>query len=365
MHAHVPGGQASDADIERVLFMYVAHGITTARSMLGHPRHLPLRARLASGDALGPRLYTSGPSFNGNSVPTAEAADRMVREQKDAGYDFLKIHPGVKRDVFDTLASTATAVGIRFAGHVPLDVGLARALEARYATIDHIDGYVEALVRSDAPVKASESQWFGVNLVPHLDLGRLPGLVADTRKAGTWIVPTESLMVHTVSDTDPAVMATWPEMAYVPAPQIAQWTETKRKFLQWPADTRRGFLDVRKRLLKTLHAGGVGLLLGSDAPQMWNVPGVSIHRELRVMVEAGLTPWQALETGTRNVARFFGIEDSAGTIAAGKRADLVLLDASPLQDIGNSSTIAGVMVGGRWLPRADIDRRLEGYKVAR
>jgi imidazolonepropionase-like amidohydrolase len=107
-----------------------------------------------------------------------------------------------------------------------------------------------------------------------------------------------------------------------------------------------------------LYNGGVGFLLGSDAPQVWNVPGFSIRRELAYMVDAGLTPYQALETGTRNVARFFGTESTRGTIAEGKRADLVLLDGNPLTDIGNVGRQAGVMVGGRWLSPEEIARRL-------
>jgi imidazolonepropionase-like amidohydrolase len=193
-------------------------------------------------------------------------------------------------------------------------------------------------------------------------MSRLLALVADTKRAGTWIVPTESLLVQTVDDEDPKTMAARPEMKYVPQPQLAQWIEGKQKFLEIPSATRHAFLDARRRILKALHAGGVGLLLGSDAPQVWNVPGFSIHRELRVMVDAGLTPWQALETGTRNVAVFFGTERDTGTVEAGKRADLLLLDANPLDDIGNTRRIAGVVANGRWLGRAEIDERLKAFE---
>jgi hypothetical protein len=142
MHAHIPPGDASDADIDRVLTLFAVNGIGTIRGMLGAPKHLPLRERANRGEILSPWIYTSGPSFNGSSAPSAAVAVQMVKDQKAAGYDFLKIHPGVRRDVFDALAAAADAAGIRFAGHVPLEVGLARALEARYATIDHVDGYV-------------------------------------------------------------------------------------------------------------------------------------------------------------------------------------------------------------------------------
>ncbi len=107
MHAHIPSGEQPDSVVHRTLFLYVSRGITTIRGMLGHPSHLDLRARAASGQLLSPTIYTSGPSLNGNSVPTAEAAARLVTEQKAAGYDFLKIHPGISRKPFDTLAATA------------------------------------------------------------------------------------------------------------------------------------------------------------------------------------------------------------------------------------------------------------------
>ena len=131
MHAHIPPGNATEAEMERVLALYAVNGIGTVRGMLGAPQHLPLRDRANRGEILSPWIYTSGPSFNGSSASSVEVAVRMVKDQKAAGYDFLKIHPGVKRDVFDAMAAAADAAGIRFAGHVPLDVGLMRALEAR------------------------------------------------------------------------------------------------------------------------------------------------------------------------------------------------------------------------------------------
>jgi len=355
MHAHVPGGDASDQEIARVLFMYVANGIGTIRSMLGHPRHLPLRERAARGELISPTIYTSGPSFRGASAPTVDVAVKMVTEQKAAGYDLLKIHPGVKRDVFDALAATADKLGIRFAGHVPVEVGLARALEARYWTIDHLDGYVEALAREGAPA----SQNFGANLMPYIDESQLPALIAKTKAAGTWMVPTQILLENWFGPDEPAVMARRPEIRYADPKQVENWTARKKSFTDfYPLEQRTQFIALRRKLIKALHDGGVGFLLGSDAPQVWNLPGFSMHRELQVLVASGLTPYQALATGTRNIAVYFGTLDRSGTIEKGKQADLVLLEANPLQDIANASKIAGVMIGGHWLPKTEIERRL-------
>ncbi|MEO8089144.1 MAG: amidohydrolase family protein [Gemmatimonadales bacterium] len=361
MHAHIPGGDTPDSVVQRTLFLYVSGGITTIRGMLGDPRHLALRARAARNELLSPTIYTSGPSLNGNSVPTPGAAARIVAEQKAAGYDFLKIHPGISGEAFDTLAATANRLGIRFAGHVPLEVGLARALETGYATIDHLDGYVEAMVRDRSPVTAAESKFFGLNLGMYLDESKLPQLVEATREAQVWNVPTQVLMENLMPEVTVEALQQRPEMRYVAPGTLPKWAETKNSLLKESgasAESARRVMQVRRKLIKALHAGGARLLLGSDAPQMYNVPGFSIHRELQSLVGSGLTPYQALETGTRNVAVFFGTQATTGTIGVGKRADLVLLDANPLIDVANTTRRSGVMLRGRWLPRAEIERRL-------
>jgi imidazolonepropionase-like amidohydrolase len=357
MHAHIPGGQAPDALVERTLYLYAANGIGTIRGMLGDPRHLTYRERAAKGEIVSPRIYTTGPSLNGNSVPTKEAAIAAVTAQKAAGYDLLKIHPGIKRDVFDALAAKADELRIRFAGHVPLDVGLLRALEAKYWSIDHLDGYVEGLAK-----KPEDSQFFGINLMDQIDESKLPALVKATRAAGTWQVPTEALLDNMTGSDDPEAMAKWPEMKYMPAEQIQKWIAQKQGLMtQYPAATRDKFIALRRKILKALYDGGVPFALGSDAPQVWNVPGFSAHRELQALVKAGLTPFQALQTGTANVGVYFGTADATGTVARGKRADLMLLDANPLIDIANSSKIAGVMLNGRWIGRAEIDQKLTTF----
>jgi imidazolonepropionase-like amidohydrolase len=354
MHAHVPGGQAT-TDAERVLFLYVANGVGTIRSMLGDPAHFTLRDRARKGEIVAPTMHLSGPSFNGQTAPTPAAATARVLEQQKAGYELLKIHPGVPRAAFDALASTAGTAGIPFAGHVPADVGLARALEARYSTIDHLDGYIEALAGPGAPA----AQSFGINLVDRVDESRIPALVAETRMAGTWNVPTQILLENWFGPDDAEAMRQWPEIRHANPSDVAQWVATKRKnAAAYSAAQRERFIALRRRLIKALHDGGAGILLGSDAPQVWNVPGFSIHRELATYVASGLTPYEALATGTRNVAMHYGTLDRTGTVEAGKRADLVLLQGNPLQDIGNTTRIDGVMIGGRWLPRSELDRRL-------
>jgi imidazolonepropionase-like amidohydrolase len=356
MHAHIPN---DPADAERVLFMYVANGIGTIRSMLGDPGHFRLRERVMRGEIVGPNMLLSGPSFNGQTAARPTAAVARVAEQVKAGYDFLKIHPGIPLDAFNALAAAADKAPIRFAGHVPQAVGLQRALQAKFSTIDHLDGYVEALARPGAPA----SQNFGVNLMAHIDDSRIDALAKQTAAAGVANVPTQILLENWYGSDSVEAMLKRPELQYARPAEIAQWASTKRdNDAAVSGKDRARFIAVRRRLIKAIQDAGGLLLLGSDAPQVWNVPGFSIHRELASYVDSGLTPYQALATGTRNVARHVGASEPRFTKTARTRTNVVLLDANPLENIANTTRIAGVMVGGRWIPKAEIDKRLAGMR---
>lgn len=361
MHAHVPPQADQTQWTEDVLFLYAANGVTFARSMLGAPHHLALRGRAERGEIVSPRIYTSGPSLNGNSVATPEAGRRMVAEQRAAGYDFLKIHPGLDRARYDAIAEAARVAGIPFGGHVPAEVGVGRALEAGQATIDHLDEFVTVLI-PEGQRPSGPGGFFGVNHARAVDDARIPALVRRVRASGVWNVPTESLIHHVLlpSPTTDALLAR-PEIAYVPPQMRAQWTQARNSLQSQttydPANAQR-LVALRGQVIRALNEAGAGLLLGSDAPQIFQVPGFSIHHELRVLVEAGLTPYQALATGTRNVARFLGEEQRFGTVAVGRRADLLLLEADPLADVGNVRRRAGVMLNGRWLSEERIQAGL-------
>jgi len=330
--------------------------------MLGHPSHLVLRERVRKGELLGPTIYTSGPSLNGNTVPDEATATRLVEEQKVAGYDFLKIHPGIKRGPFDALAATANRLGIGFSGHVPVDVTLARALEVRYRSIDHLDGYLEALVKEGAPVNAKEPGFFGLALIDHLDDAKIPSLVARTKAAGVWNVPTQSLVAAFMGPLTTEALAARPEMKYLPKQMTDQWIESRNGFLRDIADVsmekRQRFEAIRAKVIKALDDADAGVLLGADTPQIMQVPGWATHGELKALVASGLSPYRALRAGTINVAQFFGTTDRTGTVAAGKEASLVLVDANPLDDVANMAKISGVMVRGRWITAAERDQML-------
>ena len=366
MHAHVPLTRF-DRGAERyrddVLFLWVANGVTMARGMLGHPSHLELRESLAANETLGPRLITSGPSFSGRDR-SSDAARERVREQNAAGYDLLKIHPGMSPDVFHVVAATANAEGIRFAGHVTGSVGLIASLEVGQHTIDHLDGFIETLVPPERLANRSAS-WFGADLTDDVVEGRVESLLAALIAFGAAVVPTQTLLENVAGSL--AELQAREEYAYLPPNLRRSYSDAVRGSANaFTPESAEAFLTLRKGLIEAAFRAGVPILLGSDSPQIFNVPGFATHRELHAMVAAGLTPYEAITTGTSAPARFYGQDELWGGIAPGRSADLIVLRDDPLADIGNTRSIDAVMVRGRYLARGELDAGLadirERYK---
>jgi len=359
MHAHIPTPKEGDeTNVHETLFLYLSQGITTIRGMLGHPYHLSLRQSVQDSSVLSPNIYTSSPSMNGNTLPTADTARMLVEKYAAEGYDFLKVHPGIKRDIFDEMVKTAREVGIKFSGHVPLDVGIEHAIESRYASIDHLDGYIEGLAPKEM---RNDGGFFGILLADHLDDAQIGVLAKATAKQNIAVVPTQTLFTRWLAPHQLEKQMNDPEMAYIPGSLRYTWRQNKERMmenLEFDEEQYDRFVEVRKRLIKTLHDEGVMLLLGSDAPQVMNVPGFSIHREMKTMADAGLTPYQILKSGTTNVAEFFGTSENTGSIETGKIADVVLLKNNPLENIGNCTDIEAVIYRGHLLTRDQIDAGL-------
>ncbi|MDX2301801.1 MAG: amidohydrolase family protein [Microscillaceae bacterium] len=367
MHAHIPTPKdGNDEYVRETLFLYLSNGVTTIRGMLGDSYHLELKKKVAAGEVLSPRIYTSSPSVNGNSFPTIEVAKEKVPQYKKDGYDFLKLHPGIKLEVFEEIIKQAKEVGITYSGHVSVYVGVRKALQAPYASIDHIDGYLEGLVPASAGLDPEKNGFFGINFTDKADMSLLPELVEMTKKNKVWVVPTQALLERWLSPQSPAELIQEEPMKYMPSATRYSWVNTKQQVLKNPdynAETYTKFIDIRRKILKALYDAQVGLLLGSDAPQVFNVPGFSIQGELKAMQAAGIPNYEILKMGTVNPAAFFGESGKYGMIKPGNSADLILVDGNPLEDIGNMSQISGVMVRGQWLSRAMIDEELE--KIAK
>jgi imidazolonepropionase-like amidohydrolase len=337
MHGHLPGPQWPPGLAEHVLVLYAANGVTTVRGMLGHPDQLVLRDRIEGGELIGPRLFVGSPALGGNAVTTPEAARRLVLEHAESGYDHLKVHEGLSRPVFEAIAEAAKRAGLPFAGHVSDAVGAWDALAAGQSTIDHMDGMVEA---ADGGRRTAE-------------------LVEAVKRAGAGVVPTQVLWeTFSLARTPEELLAERPETRYLPAQMVRGWIDSQRQLRSEVTDPAGGaaLVEARRRLLGALAAGGARVLLGTDSPQLFSVPGFSIHREMRAMIAAGMTPWQVLAAGTRDVA--LHLDADAGTVEVGRRADLLLLEADPLADVASVQRRAGVMVNGRWLPAEELERRL-------
>lgn len=362
MHAHIPPQTTSSERIEETLFLYLSNGITTIRGMLGDPMHLELRKNASEGSLLSPRIYTSSPSLNGNSVTSKEEAIEKVTRYKKEGYDFLKIHPGIQKEVFDQVVETANAVGIPFAGHVPVDVGIRHALESNYASIDHVDGFLEGLVPKTAKVNPTDNGFFGYAFTPLADTTKIDDLVALSKKHQVWIVPTQSLFERWFAPISAAELLGQPEMKYMPKTTLDNWKSTKEKYMEDESFTEaqwQKFDMIRKQLIKQLQANGHGILLGSDAPQLFNVPGFSIQHEIDGMLRAGLTPLEIIQAGTINPAKFFDALDEYGQVKEGLSADLILLSDNPLNDLTTLQENEGILIKGEWLSKQTITEKLK------
>ena len=345
MHGHIPPPNQPAEYIDAVLFMYVANGITTVRGMLGHDGQLELRRKANANEIVSPTLYLAGPSFNGNSVHSPEHAEQKVRQQVEEGWDLLKVHPGLTLEEFDAMAQTANELGIRFGGHVPAEVGLKHAIDMGQETFDHIDGYMQYLDGESEPVSEAA----------------LAEAVELTKEADAWIVPTMILWETILGYTDLDWATSLPELQYMPPATVQSWIGSHTNRVNNPNLNRTALqthVDNRMNLLKAMNEKGARILMGTDAPQQFSVPGFSIHAELQRMAEADMTPYEIYRTGSVNVGEYFKDQDTFGLVAEGHRADLILLNNNPLDNISVIKDRSGVMVRGVWLSEASIQERL-------
>lgn len=345
MHGHIPPPSDPQAYTDAVLFMYVANGITTVRGMLGHDGQLEIKRKANAGEIVAPTLYLAGPSFSGGSINSPGEAEARVRQQKMEGWDLLKVHPGLTLEEYDAMAETAREVGIRFGGHVPDAVGLAHAIEMGQETFDHLDGYTIFMDGTSQPVSDEA-------------LAEAAQLTVDS---GAWVIPTMVLWEVLYGTIDLETMRSLPELTYMPPAMVASWISTHEQRL---ADANRNaeaaehHIANRMKLLAALNDAGARILMGTDAPQQFSVPGFSLHNELERMAEAGMSPYEIYRTGTASVGDYFADQDTFGRIALGQRADLVLVNQNPMDTVRHIRDRAGVMVRGVWLSEEAIQQEL-------
>lgn len=370
MHVHLysdedlPDSMAADE-----FLVMVANGVTSVRMMMGTPELLEHRSKIAKGEMIGPKLYLASPQLvgrnrrNGFHITTEEQAREAVRKSKAAGYDYIKITDFITPDLFDAAIDEAKKLGIKVVGHVDVSVGAEKALAAGQH-VEHLDSYLESVLKDGAPMTRSVSgggifrpeNWESID---YIDDAKIRRLAKVTAKSGTFSTPTLNFWKVTfgVGASDDQIRA-YPDFPFVPRYLRDPWFAAgKRIWASPPSEARRKrFIAARNLIVKEIHKAGGKIMAGSDSPDWFMVYGFSLHRELRCLVEAGLTPFQALEAATRIPAEFFG--SNIGTIKAGNQADLVLLDANPLEKIGNTEKKAGVMLQGRWFSEASLKNSL-------
>jgi len=366
MHVHLQRETSLEAN-KWFINLLLTNGITTIRNMWGIPEHLELRRAIREGKMIGPTIYTAGPILDGRppmwqgsvvveSAPEVEAA---LSQQQSAGYDFVKVYSQLSKDAYHAIFAGARARHLKVVGHVPLAVGIEEAIMAGQYSIEHLDGYINAIETADSPV-FGKTDWYSQMVgYGYIDQQKLDHLANLTRDAGTWNCPTLVTMSKWLSPEERDKLRHQQGTQSVPDDVRKLWEIMSDRQLK--SFSRLDMLKLRRAekarsaIVRSLLQHGAKIVAGTDTPAPFVVPGVSLHEELAKLVAAGLSPYQALRAATRDAAELLGQLDEFGTIAPGKRADLVLLDADPLVRISNSTQIAGVMLQGRWFSRATLD----------
>ena len=363
--ARIPRADAdgNEQHVLETLYLYLANGITSVRGTTGSPYHLGLKKRAAEGSILSPRIFISSPSLNGNTVRSFEEVRSKVSKYKLDGYDFLKIHPGLKLDIFDEVVRVADRVKIPLSGHVPSKVGIQRVLDSEsYASIEYMDGYIRGMVPSAYNVNPDSAGFFDYNFTSKADISNIIDLAATTRSKYVWIIPCQSLIERWLSPKSASAFSYEPEMRYVSKGMINRWTASKSRVQEdanYDPFSYADYISLRQKVLRSLDRTGVNLLLGSGSPQVFNVAGFAIHNELQAMANAGLTTYTILKSGTTNAALWLNQEKTFGTVQEGLEADLILLSANPMDDVSYFKFLDGVMLKGMWITKAEIDQELD------
>jgi len=374
MHVHLfSDDEFPDALAEDEFKVMIAYGVTTIRFMIGTPEQLVLREKSAKGEILAPTIFAASPHLTGRKQPngivvtTQAEARAAVAQSKREGYDFIKVTTFLAPEVYEAIVDEAKKQNIRVVGHADSrSVGLQRALNSRQQ-IEHLDSYLEALLPETAPVKGSVSDLYVYNpknweSIDYLDEKKIPELARLTVKANPFVTPTLHLFKLTFGKgRSEESFRAQPDIRFYPQKTVEAWTRASKRYLSTaaPIEKREKYIRIRNQIVKAIYDAGGKIMAGSDTPEWLMLYGHTLHLELIDLRDAGLSDYAALESATKNPAMFLGLSDQAGTIATGKRGDLVLLDANPLEDIANTQKRAGVMIKGQYFTQAEMNRWLD------
>lgn len=365
VHTYAPGDMT----------MFVAAGITTVRNMYGAPEHLALRAKIAAGEVFGPTLVTAGPLVDGHpaiwpgsvEITDPADADRIVVEQQAAGYDFLKVYSMLSADAYRALAAAATRHAMPFAGHVPLSVPLSEIFSSGQRSIEHLEGYLPALLRTGATFPQTQSVIEAMTfLAENADESKLAGLAATTAQSAVWNCPTLVVWerLGRLSDPEKVMKETrWAE--YVSSQMRAYWNPKADFRLKDLTDDDyvhfRKVVAIDGRIVAAIHQAGGKVLVGTDSGNPYVVPGASLHDEMELLIGFGVPRPAVLRAATMGAADFLGKAQTFGVVAPGARADLLLTSTNPLTG-PIAIPPAGVMVRGVWQSQAELQAALDALR---
>lgn len=350
MHIHLTCN--TGLECRNDLFLFLANGVTTVRSMWGSAFELRVRDEIEAGQTLGPTLFVASPGMDGPGgsfesftplITSASEARLVARQHANAGYDFLKVYNTLTDDMYVAILDEAEVHDIPVVGHKPFGVRFDRLTELGHWTSEHLLDY-EQEASPTGSIWSSDANLEQVRVLA--GQGAAAGLAETITAAAFWSIRSEV----------PSYQSS-PEARYA-SPGIWEFSSNWLNGWQATQAQRADRFRRQRSITAILHESGVPLLLGTDAGVRWVFPGSSIHFELEEMVASALSPYEALVTGTLNAARYLGADDLSGTVQVGARADLVLLERNPLDDVANFASQVGVMVRGVWMEHGAIQERL-------
>jgi imidazolonepropionase-like amidohydrolase len=385
MHGHI--------SFKEFIPLFIANGVTGVREMGGNPSEFQQlkewRRQISSGELIGPRIIAAGiivdgPKATGRrdslNVENPTEARQAVASLKQQGADFIKVYSMLPRDSYFAIADEAKKQGLSFAGHIPASVTAEEASNAGQKSLEHLFGVFSACSKDAARLheennaavsKSGIAVFVGAEIKAELkaldtyDDAKASALFALFVRNHTWHVPT-LVGWQTLSSSDESRFQSDPRLKYIPRERRDQWKAQKAALIRgFDPDYftgRERLFQAQLRFVKAMHDAGVKLMAGTDTAGLYEYPGYSLHEELGLLVKAGLTPLEALRAATLSPAEYFGLQRSLGTVEAGKTADLVLLDANPLDDIASTKRIAAVVLRGKLISRSKLDEMLSAVE---
>lgn len=387
MHVHT--------SFKEFLALFIANGVTSVRDMGGSPKEFEAlqewRKQIAEGSLTGPRVLAAGIHVDGPktvsrpesiNVESKEDARHAVETLRQRGADFVKVYTMLSREAYFAVADEAKRQGLSFAGHLPASVTATEGSDAGQKSMEHLFGIlyacssreeelrraaVAAVAKSGIAVFVQEEIKAQIKTFDSYDPRKAEALFARFVRNGTRHVPTlvgwRSLAASGEADLNNDY-----RLKYIPLDRRESWQKQSAGFNkslgpEYLANKDR-LLEKQLDLVRAMHRAGVEIMAGTDTAALYIFPGFSLHDELMLLVKAGLTPMEALQCATRSPAKYFGLLDSLGTVERGKIADLVLLEANPLENIGNTQKISAVIVGGKMIGKQQLVETLSAVEAA-